>query len=165
MHLWDSEGWSDMKKIMICILVLICAVLFCAEPEKKKISVELVNRPVYELFEALKKDASFSIVYSKEQLTRNGAPVTINIDLTDTEAGLVLDVASRAAGFTFEKIGPIYAILPVYPTGTSVETVPAAAASVSDRAMKSNYLSRVCLHRDPAQESNQLHYLKNTCHG
>ncbi len=121
-----------MKRIWLTILFSVLIASASAD-ENKKIAISLKDRPVFELFEILKKAADMQIVYSKEMLTVAGKPVTINIDLKDVEAGIILEVASRAAGFTYEKKGSIYIILPVMTIYAAPSAPPAPAAPSDDK--------------------------------
>jgi hypothetical protein len=104
-----------MKKIIIVILFVLFA-LPCTGYEGKTLSLSLSDRPLYELLDILREKGELSVVYSKEMLCKGGKPVTINLELRDVKAELVLEVAAKAGGFSFEKKESIYIILPIKDT-------------------------------------------------
>lgn len=110
----------------------------------KTMTLSLKDRPLYELFEILREEGGLTIVYSREQLYRKGMPVTINMELKYVKALFVLETAAKAAGFTFERKGSIYIILPVR------ECIPAEKTAVSSSAPDTTVKKEPS---DPAPES------------
>lgn len=103
-----------MKRVLLTVLFAAFFVCCTQSAEAGTVSLSLKDRPLFELFEILKNKGDLRIVYSREQLCRDGVPVTINIELDHVKAFFVLEVASKAAGFAFEKKGSIYIILPIH---------------------------------------------------
>lgn len=118
-----------MKRVLLIILFIALFVCDAQGAGGSTVSLSLKDRPLFELFEILKSRGGLTIVYSREQLCREGVAVTINIELDHVKALLVLEVASKAAGFTFEKKGSIYIIHPIRDRVNSEET----ASSLPDK--------------------------------
>lgn len=161
------------QRTLITIIILFCLPFVLQAQGARKVTVKMKDRPVYELLEVLKKEGRLTIVYSKEMLTKDGKPITINIELTRRDADLVLEVVSRAAGFTFEEKKGIIIILPVVKAphilSTTVSTSSKSAAAdkeeiKEDPKQKSGFI-QLMEEGKPKKQFSQKRYVGNFMFG